>query len=119
VNFRSHPILSIALAALAYASFGCATETEVAAGPAITIDTPREVEASCGECNFDMPGSGCDLAVRIDGHAYLVEGTSIGEHGDSHADDGLCNAVRKARVTGHSEGNKFVATSFELLPGGS
>ena len=119
MNFRTHPFLSVAVAALAYACSGCATETEAAAGPAITIETPREVEASCGECNFDMPGKSCDLAVRIDGHSYFVEGTAIDQHGDSHAADGFCNAVRKARVTGHSEGNKFVATTFELLPGGS
>ncbi len=25
------------------------------------------VEAPCGECQFDMEGTGCDLAVRIDG----------------------------------------------------
>jgi hypothetical protein len=27
----------------------------------------RIVEAACGECQFSMPGTGCDLAVRIDG----------------------------------------------------
>ena len=27
---------------------------------------------------------GCDLAVRIDGKSYFVEGTKIDEHGDAH-----------------------------------
>ncbi|MHC5002212.1 MAG: DUF6370 family protein [Planctomycetota bacterium] len=74
------------------------------------------VEASCGQCQFDMPGSGCDLAVRVDGSAYFVDGTGIDDHGDAHADDGFCNAVRHARVSGRVEGDRFVASRFELLP---
>ena len=75
----------------------------------------RLVEASCGQCNFDLPGEGCDLAVRLDGEAYFVDGTDIDEHGDAHAADGLCNAIRTARVEGHVSGGRFQATSFELL----
>ncbi len=56
-----------------------------------------EVEASCGECQFGMKGDDCDLAVRIDGKTYFVDGTTMDEHGDAHAKDGFCNAVRKAR----------------------
>jgi hypothetical protein len=76
------------------------------------------IEASCGECQFDLEGDDCDLAVRIDGVAYFVDGTSIDEHGDAHADDGFCNAILDARVTGKIEGDRFMATSFELLPSG-
>ena len=32
-----------------------------------------------------MPGNGCDLAVRIDGQVYYVDGSSIDDHGDAHA----------------------------------
>lgn len=79
--------------------------------------TPQVVEASCGQCQFGMKSkSGCDLAVRINGTAYFVTGTKIDQHGDAHADDGFCNAIRKAKVTGKVEDNKFVATSFKLLP---
>ncbi len=78
-------------------------------------EPPRLVEASCGQCNFDLPGDGCDLAVRIDGKAYFVDGTSIDEHGDAHAADGMCNAIRKARVEGHVSEGRFQATFFELL----
>ena len=73
-------------------------------------------EASCGQCKFNLPGSSCDLAVRIDGKAYFVDGTSIDKHGDAHADDGFCNAVRKAQVQGQIVDGRFKATYFKLLP---
>jgi len=81
-----------------------------------TAQQPRVVEASCGQCQLKMKGKGCDLAVRIDGKAYYVDGTKIDEHGDAHANDGFCNAIRKAEVTGKVEKDRFVATSFRLLP---
>ncbi len=74
------------------------------------------VEAACGQCQFGLPGTSCDLAVRIDVKAYYVDGIGIDDHGDAHADDGFCNAVRQARVQGSIENGRFVATSFELLP---
>ena len=57
----------------------------------------------------------CDLAVRIDGKTYFVDGTTIHDHGDAHAEDGFCNAIRKASVTGTIEKNRFKATSFTLI----
>ncbi len=74
------------------------------------------VEASCGQCQFGMKAGGCDLAVRIDGKAYFVDGTAIDQHGDAHAADGFCSAIRKAEVTGIVVDNRFKATSFKLLP---
>ncbi|PBJ11779.1 hypothetical protein BSF42_25080 [Flavobacterium sp. ACN6] len=79
------------------------------------FDKPTIVEASCGECQFGMKGKSCDLAVRIDGKTYFVDGTTIHDHGDSHADNGFCNAVRKASVTGTIEKDRFKATSFTLI----
>lgn len=76
----------------------------------------RVVEASCGQCQFHLSGKGCDLAVRIDGKAYFVDGTGIDDHGDAHAKDGLCARIRKARVSGRIVNNRFQATSFKLLP---
>jgi Family of unknown function (DUF6370) len=73
------------------------------------------VEAACGECQYKMEGKSCDLAVRIDGKSYFVDGTSIDEHGNAHADDGFCNAVRKAEVQGEIKDNRFVATYFKLI----
>ena len=76
----------------------------------------RTVEASCGQCQFDMEGKGCDLAVRIDGKPYYVDGAKMDDHGDAHGDDGMCNCIRKATVTGEIKDGRFVSTSFELLP---
>lgn len=73
------------------------------------------VEASCGQCRFHMPGKGCNLAVRINGKDYFVDGTSIDEHGDAHAKDGFCEAVRKAKVQGEIVNNRFEATYFKLI----
>ena len=74
------------------------------------------VEASCGQCQLGMEGKSCDLAVRIDGKSYFVEGTNIDSHGDAHADDGFCASIRKAEVTGTIKNNKFVVTYLKLLP---
>ncbi|MBD2716481.1 hypothetical protein KBK19_15675 [Microvirga sp. STR05] len=73
-------------------------------------------EAACGQCRLGLPGKGCDLAVRLDGKAYFVDGTTIDSHGDAHADDGLCNAIRQAQVQGKVVANRFVAMYFRLLP---
>jgi hypothetical protein len=73
------------------------------------------VEASCGQCQFGLKEKGCDLAVRIDGKAYFVDGSSIDAHGDAHATDGFCEAIRKAEVVGKVKNNRFIATSFTLL----
>jgi len=81
------------------------------------FDKPTIVEASCGECQLGMKGKSCDLAVRIDGKNYFVDGTSIHDHGDAHSDKGFCNAIRKAAVTGEIVGNRFKATSFTLIEG--
>jgi len=73
-------------------------------------------EASCGQCQFKMQGKGCNLAVRINGKSYFVDGTTIDDHGDAHADDGFCEAIRKAEVQGEVVNNRFKATYFKLLP---
>jgi len=78
---------------------------------------PQVVEVSCGQCKFGMTEKkGCDLAVRIDGKSYFVEGTKIDDHGDAHAHDGFCEAIRKAEVVGEIKDNRFVVTQFKLLP---
>lgn len=73
------------------------------------------VETACGECQFKLTGKGCDLAVRIDGKSYFVVGTDIDSHGDAHAKDGFCNAVRKAEVQGEIVNDRFKVTYFKLL----
>jgi hypothetical protein len=82
-------------------------------------DKPKTqiVEASCGQCQFGMKGKGgCDLAVRIDGKSYFVDGTDLNKHGDAHAEDGFCSAIRKAEVVGEVKKDRFVVSSFKLLP---
>ncbi len=74
------------------------------------------VEASCGQCQFGMEAKGCDLAVRIKGKSYFVDGTKIDEHGDAHAKDGFCSTIRKAEVIGEIKENRFVVSYFNLLP---
>ena len=74
------------------------------------------VEASCGQCQFGLKGGGCNLAVRMDGKAYYVDGSSMDKHGNAHAKDGMCNAIRKAEVIGEVKKDRFVASSFKLLP---
>lgn len=75
----------------------------------------KQAEIACGECMFKMPGKGCDLAVRIDGSAYFVDGRKIDDFGDAHADDGFCNAIRKATVTGEIVDGRFKAKSIQLV----
>lgn len=74
------------------------------------------VEAACGQCQFKMKGHSCDLAVRIEGKSYFIDGTYIDSHGDAHAADGFCATIRKAEVVGFIVDNRFKATSFKLLP---
>jgi len=81
-----------------------------------TQQKKQVVEASCGQCQFGMKGHGCDLAVRIDGKSYFVEGTHIDKHGDAHAEDGFCQTIRKAEVVGVIKDSTFVVTHFKLLP---
>jgi hypothetical protein len=74
------------------------------------------VEVSCGQCQFGMKANGCSLAVRLDGKSYFVDGTTLDEHGDAHAEDGFCNAVRQAEVIGEVKDGRFAVTYFKLLP---
>lgn len=75
------------------------------------------VKVACGQCKLGLSGHGCDLALRYKGKAYFIEGTTIDDHGDAHAKDGFCNAVREAKVQGEVVGDKFRVTYFHLLPG--
>ena len=91
---------------------------------AAKIESPKEnnmsinqvVDAACGQCQFGITGkAGCDLTVRIDGESYFVDGTTIHDHGDAHADDGFCRAIRQAEVKGEIIDGRFKAESFTLV----
>lgn len=75
------------------------------------------VDAACGQCLFDLKEKkGCDLAVHFGDKSYFVDGFTMKQSGDAHADDGMYNAIRKAKVTGEIVNGRFVATRFDLPP---
>jgi hypothetical protein len=85
---------------------------------ALKLDPTKKimlVDAACGQCQFNMKGKGCTLAVKIKGTPYFVEKAHIDSFGDAHDTEGFCNAIRKAKVQGKIVDGKFIATYFELL----
>lgn len=91
-------------------SFGQATKT------ADSAKKIQKIEVSCGQCKLGLPGKGCDLAARVEGKAYFVDGVDIDSLGDAHAKDGFCNAIRKAEAQGEIIDNRFKITWIKLLP---
>ena len=82
------------------------------------MDSSKEIiiaEVSCGECQFKMNGKSCDLAVRINGKCYFVEGTSIDDHGDAHSKDGFCESIKKAEIQGEPKNGRFIASYFKII----
>lgn len=82
-------------------------------------DTSKKIivtEVACGECQFNMRGNGCDLAVRINDVCYFVDGTDIDAHGDAHEKNGFCNAIKTANVQGEVKNGRFAVTYFQLQP---
>ena len=89
-------------------------KTESQKGNNMSIN--QVVEAACGQCQLGITeNSGCDLAIRIDGKSYFVDGTSIHDHGDAHAADGFCAAIRKANVKGEIIDGRFKAETFTII----
>jgi polyhydroxybutyrate depolymerase len=81
-----------------------------------TSVTRQVVEAACGQCRFGLPGESCDLAVKMNGKVYFVDRTHIDAHGDAHATNGFCQAIRKAEVAGDIVDGRFKVNYFKLLP---
>ncbi len=75
----------------------------------------QNVEISCGECRFGLKGKSCDLAIRINDSVYFVDGANIDSFGDAHANEGFCNAIRKAIVQGDIINNRFKASYIKVL----
>ncbi len=77
----------------------------------------QTVEIACGECKFKMEGKSCDLAIRIDGKPYFVDGKSVDDFGDAHDEKhGFCNVIKKAEVTGELVKGRFKAKTITLVP---
>lgn len=74
-------------------------------------------EVSCGQCQLGLTDKkGCDLAIRIDGKAYFVDGAHIDDFGDAHdKETGFCEVIRKAEVFGKIEGNRYQADTIRLI----
>ncbi|KXK41232.1 MAG: hypothetical protein UZ11_BCD004002079 [Bacteroidetes bacterium OLB11] len=66
-----------------------------------------KADVSCGECNFGLDGSDCDLAVKIGGKAYYVDGVGIKDYGHPHDENGFCIAIRKAELQGDIVDGRF------------
>ncbi len=95
-----------------FGSFAASAQT----APKKNTVTAKVAEISCGECNFKMKGKSCDLAVRLEGKTYFVDGKKLDEFGDSHDEhNGLCNVVKKATVTGEIVNDRFKATDIKLI----
>ncbi|MFC4794155.1 DUF6370 family protein [Hymenobacter endophyticus] len=111
-------LLTLLLGAAAHAQTTPAAAAKQTGSPSTPNpgQSVQVVEASCGQCRLGLPGKSCDLAVRINGQAYFVDGTNIDSHGDAHAKDGFCQAIRQAEVQGEVVNNRFVATYFRVLP---
>lgn len=111
------PRLGLLCLFFVFGSIGCSSWSD-SGQPSERVLSECVVEAACGECQFQMEGSGCDLAIRFEGKTYFVDGTSIDDHGDAHAADGLCNSIRYAKVSGTLRAGRFQARSFELVATG-
>ncbi|MFT7465406.1 MAG: hypothetical protein ACI9EF_003773 [Pseudohongiellaceae bacterium] len=114
VRHAARLALSFALLSLITACATDATDATVTLAPGVY--SSARVEAACGQCQFDLAGESCDLAIRVDGQAWFVDGSFIDDHGDAHANDGFCNTVRHARVSGAVVDGRFVVSEFELVP---
>ena len=76
------------------------------------------VITSCGQCKLGYKEKpGCSLTIKIGESIYLVDGTSIHDHGDAHGNEGFCNAVRVAWATGQIKKDVFHTKSFALVGG--
>ena len=107
--------LLLLVMAVVLVAIGCGKQQSSGTGEVAAFND-QVMEASCGQCLFGLGEGGCDLAVRIDGKGYFVDGTGIDDHGDSHGKDGFCSVIRQAKVTGKIQDERFVVTAFELLP---
>ena len=75
------------------------------------------VEVSCGQCQFELTTQeGCDLAVKIDGISYFVDGADIDDFGDAHNENsGFCEVIRKGKATGKIVDDRYELTSLLLI----
>ena len=113
--FLSFTILSFLVSCTAEVPAKNTDDAKDSKGAQVVSIENRVVDASCGQCQLGLPGTGCDLAVAFDGKAYYVDGSHIDDHGDAHGPAGLCNAILTARVSGQLVDGRFEAERFEVV----
>ncbi len=73
--------------------------------------------AGCSMCMFQQePFQGCYWAVQFEDGHYFVDGPALPKDHENHAPEGMCSVKREATVEGWIEGDRLMATRFELLP---
>ena len=65
-------------------------------------------------CNFRMQSKDCSLAIQIDKKNFPDRGIGIDDHGDSHDENGFCNAIRVADVNGAVKDGVFIVRDFKI-----
>lgn len=103
-------------AAIALGVVGCQTSgdgsgdpmSQPAAGDMAMLDDAT-AEAGCAKCVYKMAGvTDCHTAVKIKETTYLLEGAGADMHGE------VCTSPATVEISGKVEGDKFVATEFEI-----
>ena len=118
--FLSFTILSFLVSCTAEVPAKNTDDAKDSKGAQVVSIENRVVDASCGQCQLGLPGTGCDLAVAFDGKAYYVDGSHIDDHGDAHAPTGMCNAIVQATVSGSVVEGRFQVDEFAMVvPSGS
>ena len=73
------------------------------------------VITSCNKCNFGkVKNKTCSLGIKIDNKIYEVK-NYFNNHNTAHDDDGICNALRIAYVSGAIIGDKFYSDEFTMI----
>ena len=94
-------------------------ETKKSSALVTSVPSNGEIQgfviASCNKCNL---GKGtdkkCSMGIKVNDIVYSVEGDSHNKK-ESHKQDGICNALRVAYVSGKIKGDKFQANDFLLI----
>ena len=73
------------------------------------------VIASCNKCNLGkIKNRRCSLGIKINDQIYEVK-NYLDDHSTAHDDDGICNALRIAYVSGKIKGDKFYSDEFTMI----
>ncbi len=73
------------------------------------------VIASCNKCNLGkISDKKCSMGIRVKDKVYAVEGHSHNKK-EAHNQDGICNTLRVAYVSGQIKGEKFKSSDFVLI----